>query len=424
MPRVLLVAATTGYQVRSFASAAQRIGVDLILATDRCHVLADPWKDQAVPIRFHDETASVQAITDAAGDSLDGVLAVGDRPAEVAASAAAALGLRLSSPDAVRAAGNKLATRRRMYKAGLACPVFSPVEADDSASSLADRVGFPCVVKPLALSASQGVVRANTPTELEAAMARTRRVLTLSETTQGAAGHPVMLVEQYVPGEEVALEGVLTRGELQVFAVFDKPDPLEGPFFEETIYVTPTALADARRQEVVAAVERTVVALGLTDGPIHAECRLNGDGVFVLEVAARPIGGRCSKALRFRSLDGLDASLEEVLLRHAIGESVADYRRADDAAGVMMIPVPREGRFRGVDGVDRARDVRGIDDVEITAKRDQQIRPLPEGGSYVGFIFARSEDSRSVVSALREAHALLRFGITPSVPVSPANAQT
>ena len=406
------------------------MGVNLVLATDRCHVLEDPWKDQAVPIRFQDEAESVAAIIKSSGDGLDGVLAVGDRPAEIAASAAAALGLRLSPPDAVRAAGNKLLTRRRMREAGLPSPAFMAVRVDDPVSVIAERVGLPCVVKPLDMSASRGVVRADTLTELEAAVARTRRVLTQPGVARGDS--PAVLVEQYVPGREVAVEGVLTQGELQIFAVFGKPDPLEGPFFEETIYVTPAALADSERQEIADAVSGTAAALGLTDGPIHAECRLNvgevgragnDDSVFVLEVAARPIGGLCSKALRFKSVDGDDASLEEVLLRHALGQSVTDYRREDDAAGVMMIPIPSEGRFRGVEGVDLARGVRGIEDVVITAKRDQPIQPPPEGGTYLGFIFARGEEPGTVVSALREAHAQLRFEIAPLVPVSAANPE-
>ena len=402
------------------------MGVNLVLATDRCHVLGDPWKDQAVPIRFQDEAESVAAIIKSSGDGLDGVLAVGDRPAEIAASAAAALGLRLSPPDAVRAAGNKLLTRRRMREAGLPSPAFMAVRVDDPVSVIAERVGLPCVVKPLDMSASRGVVRADTLTELKAAVARTRRVLT--QPGVAADDSSAVLVEQYVPGREVAVEGVLTQGELQIFAVFDKPDPLEGPFFEETIYVTPPALTDTQQQEIAETVSGTAAALGLTDGPIHAECRLGvgvgkDDSVFVLEVAARPIGGLCSKALRFKSVDGDDASLEEVLLRHALGQSVTDYRREDDAAGVMMIPIPREGRFRGVEGVDLARGVRGIEDVVITAKRDQPIQPPPEGGTYLGFIFARGEEPGTMVSALREAHAQLRFEIAPLVPVSAANPE-
>ena len=419
MPRVLLVAATTGYQVRSFAGAARRLGVDLVLATDRCHVLDDPWSDEAVPIRFDNEAASVQAIVEAVGGVVDGIVAVGDRPAEIAASAAAGLGLRLSPPEAVRAAGNKLLTRRRMSAAGLAHPPFMAVGGDDPVSVIADRIGLPCVVKPLAMSASRGVVRADTVEALETAVALARGLLPRHGVD---AGNSAILAEEYIPGQEIAVEGLLTQGSLQVLAIFDKPDPLEGPFFEETVYVTPAVLTDARRQQITETVSRMVDALGLTDGPIHAECRLNDDGVFVVEIAARPIGGLCSKALRFRSADGHEASLEEVLLRHAVGESVTEYRREDAAAGVMMIPIPGAGRFRGVEGLGAAGAVAGIEDIVLTAKRDQQLQPLPEGRSYLGFIFARSATPRGVVGALREAHAHLRLDIAPVVPISAAES--
>ena len=418
-PRVLLVAETTGYQVRSFGKAADRVGVELVLATDRCHVLDDPWRDSAIPIRFGDEVDAAHTIKDGIGDRpVDGVLAVGDRPAGIAAAAAAALGLRASSPEAVRRAGNKLLTRERLRDAGLPCPWFTSVALDETVQDVATRVMFPCVVKPLSMSGSRGVMRVNTTDELEEALGRARRLLCLPGVR--ARRDPAMaaiLVEQYLPGREVAVEGVLTGGQLQTLAIFDKPDPLEGPFFEETIYVTPSALSEARRADVREAVVRAAAALGLTDGPVHAECRLNDAGVFVLEVAARPIGGLCSKCLRFTTPSGETASLEDVLLRHAVGRSVVAYQREAPAAGVMMIPIPGDGLYKGVTGVDDARTVDEVDEVIITAKRDQRIQPLPEGGSYLGFIFARAAEVDRVVAALKAAHAFLRFEIAPQIPV-------
>ena len=421
MPRVLLVAVTTGYQVRSFDEAAKRLGVELVLATDRCHVLDDPWRDRAIPIRFHadDEAESVRAIAQAVtGRPLDGVLGVGDRPAVIAAAVAQALSLPSSPAPAVRAAGNKLLTRTRLRDAGLPSPWFASFGRDEPRLSLHSRVTFPCVVKPLALAASQGVIRADTPDQFDAAVARVRRVL--DDTDVRAVRDPVnlgILAEEYLPGREVAVEGVLTDGRLRTLAMFDKPDPLEGPFFEETIYVTPSRLSAQSRVEVKRAVARAAVALGLTDGPVHGECRINDVGVFVLEVAARPIGGLCSKALRFLGPGGAAASLEEVLLRHATRESIAGYRREGPAAGVMMIPIPRDGRYKRVGGLEEARAVACVEEITITAKPGQRIRPLPEGGSYLGFIFARAPRSHQVVEALGNAHKRLTFDIETAIPV-------
>ena len=420
MSRVLLVAATTGYQVRSFGKTAERLGVELVFATDRCHVLDDPWRDGALPIRFYDEKSAVQVITAAAGDRpFDGVLAVGDRPVVIAALAADALRLRGNPPDAVRVAGNKLRTRVRLREAGLPVPWFCSVPGDAlPASALGQAVTFPCVVKPLSMAASRGVMRANTPDELEAAVIRVRRLLRLPEVQ--ALRDPAnlaLLVEAYIPGREVALEGVLAAGQLQVLAVFDKPDPLEGPFFEETIYVTSPGDVDTDLQQIGHAVRRAVEALGLTNGPIHAECRLNEKGVFVLEVAARPIGGLCAKALRFSGPADASATLESVLLRHAVGQPVTAYRREEQASGVMMIPIPTEGRYKQVAGLDEAGAVDNVEEIIITAKRDQRIQAPPDGGSYLGFIFARAERPDEVVGALRAAHECLRFDIEPSIPI-------
>ena len=420
MPRVLLIAATTGYQIRSFGEAADRLGVDLLLATDRCHVLDDPWRDDAIAIMFQDEAGAVQAIRQSLTDRpVNGVLAVGDRPALIAALAAEALGLPGSPPSAVRIAGNKLLTRVRLREAELPAPWFVAMPLDESAKNMADRISFPCVVKPVALSASRGVMRADTFEELEAAMQRIRRLLRLPDVE--ALRDPsnlTILVEQYLPGREVAVEGVLTDGVLQTLAIFDKPDPLLGPFFEETIYVTPSVAPDRVDRQIRDTVSRAAAAFGLTDGPVHAECRIDTDQVFVIEIAPRPIGGLCAKALRFSAPSGETASLEQVLLRHTMAEPVSDYRREDLASGVMMISIPNDGLYKRVGGLESARAVEHVEEIVITAQRDQRIRPLPEGGSYLGFIFARAEQPARVGSALRAAHECLEFEIAAPIPLA------
>ena len=419
MPRVLLIAATTGYQIRSFGEAAERLNVELVLATDRCHVLEDPWRDNAIAIRLQDEVVAVEGIRAALTERpVSGVLAVGDRPALIASLTAQALQLPGSPPDAVRVAGNKLLTRLRLREAELPVPWFTPVLLDERLSDVADRISFPCVVKPLTMSASRGVMRVDTLDQLGEAMDRIGRLLQRPDAGgRRDRSHPTILVEQYLPGREVAVEGLLTDGVLQTLAVFDKPDPLEGPFFEETIYVTPSVATDRADRQVRQAVSRSAAALGLTTGPVHAECRIGTEGVFILEVAPRPIGGLCAKALRFLAPSGETASLEEVLLRHALAKPVAEYQREDRASGVMMIPIPNDGLFKNVSGLESARAVKHIEEIAITAQRDQRIRPLPEGGSYLGFIFARAEQPAQVESALRSAHSCLEFEIAAPIPI-------
>jgi hypothetical protein len=431
MKRVLLLATTTGYQTRAFGDAATRLGAELVFATDRCRVLEDPWQDHAIPIRFFDEDASVEAILESASARpFDGLLVVGDRPSVIGARVAERLGLPWHPSAAAAAARHKQLTRERLRDAGLPAPWFVPVALDHEPSAMSHQpLSYPCVVKPVALSGSRGVMRADDPPALAAALERLRALMRQPEVrAERNEAHAMALVEGFIPGREYALEGVMHHGVLGVLAIFDKPDPLDGPFFEETIYLTPSAATDGTQRAIVDGVTRAARALGLRHGPIHAECRVNAEGVFVLEVAARPIGGLCARALRFQSAIPLQSavsplqsaiSLEELLLRQALGEDPAPYAREATASGVMMIPIPRHGIFRHVDGLDEARAVEGIAEIHVTAKPDQLLVPLPEGASYLGFIFARAVRAGGVERALRDAHARLAFTIDPELPVLP-----
>ncbi len=332
--------------------------------------------------------------------------------------AASALGLPGNPPDAAWASTNKKAARQRFAAAGLPTPWFLELPESGEEAHRA-RVRYPCVVKPLGLSGSRGVIRADSRGELDLAVARVRALLARKDIRTLRTGlDGTLLVEGYVDGPEYAVEGVLTGGRFRAFAIFEKPDPLNGPFFEETIYVTPPALTTRRRAAILAQVERAAGALGLVHGPVHAECRVADDGVYVLEVAARPIGGLCSRVLRFTGGErGGLASLEEVLLRHAAGEDVGAFERETRAAAVMMIPIPKCGILKRVEGIDQARGVAGIEDVSITARQDQLLETLPEAGSYLGFIFARAESPEHAVTALRTAHAALTFVIDTPIAV-------
>lgn len=383
--KLLIFATTTGYQIREFEQAARRLGHEVRLATDRCHLLDDPWADRAMAVRFDDASP---VVGDALAFAPDGIVAVGDKPAWAAARVAAALGVRFHPPESVRNASDKHRSRDCFRRAGLLVPIY---RHDLTAP------GFPCVVKATRLSASRGVIRANNEAECAAALRRVRAI----------DGHGDILVEEYIPGREFALEGLVTAGRLRTLAIFDKPDPLEGPFFEETIYVTPSRESESVRQAITAAAQQAVTALGLTDGPVHAEMRVNDRGVWMLEAAARPIGGLCARALRFNG----GVTLEEVILRHALGEALPALTLDGPASGVMMIPVPGHGILESVTGHE------GDEDVVITAKLGEHLVPLPEGKSYPGFIFARGATPADVERNLREKHARLRFQLLSALPI-------
>jgi hypothetical protein len=432
--RVLLLATTTGYQTRAFGEAAERLGVDLVFATDRCDMIEDPWGDHAMAIRFYDEAASVATIVAAAERSpVDGVIAVGDRPTVIAARVMKTLGLPGHPRSAAAVARNKQATREHFKAAGLLTPAFIEGTPKDGPEHFLP-VGFPMVVKPLALSGSRGVIRVDDERGLTAALSRIADLLASADIrAERHEAHKLLLAEQFIDGHEFAVEGLMNRGSLDVLAIFDKPDPLNGPFFEETLYITPSQAPSDTQVNIVRTVTEAVAALGLYHGPVHAECRVNSRGVFVLEVAARPIGGLCARALRFvrrerpeanrkpgaasQSAAGAEISFEELLLRHALGEESTEWQRESRASGVMMIPIPRRGIYRGAEGIDEARAVPDVVDVRLTAKLDQVLVPLPEGASYLGFIFARANRAAEVDRALRAAHGRLTFAIDPELRV-------
>jgi predicted ATP-grasp superfamily ATP-dependent carboligase len=419
--RVLVFAAKLGYQTRSFDAAARKLGVELEFVTDRCHQLEDPWGDRAIAVHFESPEVAAHTVLEAAraGERVDGILALGDRPAVAAAYVARGLGLAYNHPAAVEACRSKLRMREVFREAGLRVPWFRGVVLRPAPEPALLGIPFPCVLKPVSLSASQGVVRANNREEFLAAAERLRRVLESPEVLASREAHlDEMIVEGYIAGKEVAVEGLLVDGTLRVLAIFDKPDPLEGPYFEETIYVTPSRLPAAQRREIERCAAEAVRALGLSHGPVHAEFRINEEGVWPLEVAPRPIGGLCARALRFVG-DARDEAigLEELLLRHAVEMPVGDWKREAAASGVMMIPVPSSGVLEKVEGEELARAMPHIVGLEITARLHDYIAAWPEGSSYLGFLFARADTPEDVEEALRTAHGKLRFAIRERLAV-------
>ena len=400
MSRVLLVLPTATYRAPDFVEAAARLGAELVVGSEHRQALSESMGDRAMvlslrqPLRAADQVARLAERT-----PLDAVVAVDDGGTQVAAFVAERLGLRGNPPEAVERTRDKAAMRAALASEGVPQPDFRVLRPGDEPADVAAELGFPVVIKPLSLSMSRGVIRADSPDAAAAAALRIRAIL----ADAGEEPAQRLLAERFVPGAEVAVEGLMRDGRLEVLAIFDKPDPLDGPYFEETIYVTPARLP----AEALAAVEREAAraaeALGLRDGPVHAELRVGDDGVTVLELAARSIGGLCSRSLRF----GLGMSLEELILRHALDLPLDGIRRESGAAGVMMLPIPAAGVLREVRGVEAARAVDDIGGVEITIAPGRRVRPLPEGDRYLGFVFAKASTPDAVEAALREAHSLL-----------------
>jgi biotin carboxylase len=409
VPRILLLLPTKTYRAKDFLEAALRLNVDVVVASEEANTLEDKNAAGLLTLNFLDPHEAARQVKAFAGQyPINAVVGVDDETTGIAAEISAALGLPHNSIESAEATRNKHRLHELLDRAGVPAPRFTLFSLDDDLADMAMRVEYPCVLKPTFLAASRGVIRADNEDEFIAAFRRIEAIL--NEPDVIAKGGPAarqLLVESYVPGIEVALEGLLLRGELHVLALFDKPDPLEGPYFEETIYLTPSRLPEAVQLEIVGCAARAARALGLREGPIHAELRWNDDGPWLIEMAARSIGGLCSRTLRF----GAGMSLEDLIVKHALGLELESLERERRAAGVMMIPIPRAGLLKEVNGIEAAQDVPHIENVTISAHIGQQLIPLPEGSRYLGFIFGRADRPELVEAALREAHRRLEFVI-------------
>ncbi len=387
--------------------AAERRGIEVLIASEAKHSLVSAYA-QGLHIDLGDPQSSLQTILrEAQRRPFAAVLGSDDASAELAAAAAAELGLPHNPINAVRRARRKDLARARLAEAGVRVPCHWRLDLRRPLAPQIGAIRYPCVLKPLALSASRGVIRADTAAEFMQAAARIQVLLTRAGVHEPEERETI-LVEEFIPGAEVAVEGLLTRGRLEILAIFDKPDPLNGPYFEETYYITPSRLDPTVQQNLREAIAAACTAYGLCEGPIHAECRINGQGVWILEVAARTIGGLCGRLLRF----GTGHSLEELVLMHALGESPA-LQSETGGAGVLMIPILQAGILRRVEGVLAAQQVPHVEEVIIDIREGYELVPLPEGASYLGFIFARAPSAAQTEAALRAAHACLRVVVMP-----------
>ena len=407
LPRILVIAPHGSYRTSAFITAGHRLGVRVLLVSEGEHSIVSEYA-RGLHVDFSDQAAALALILrEAAKEPVAGIIATDDSTTELAARAAQALGLSHNPPTAVQLARRKDLARACLAAAQIPVPCHWCLDLGQSLSIQIEEIRYPAVVKPVGLSGSRGVIRVNSPTELHQAVKRVQAMLQ-QEVHLDPDASRMLLLETYVPGMEVAVEGMLTAGQLQLLTVFDKPDPMEGPYFEETYYTMPSR----HEPEVLLALQNTIQAAcdayGLREGPVHAECRINDEGVWILEVAARTIGGLCGRLLQF----GTGYSLEELVLAQAIGNQLP-MEAGQQGGGVLMIPIPQAGILKRVEGILAAQRIPYIESVEIQIREGHELVPLPEGSSYLGFIFARAPTAAVAEAALRAAHACLNIVVAP-----------
>lgn len=398
MPTAVVLLPSTTYRASDFLRAAEGLGVDLVVASEN----PPPFDmgDRYLQVDCSDPTMAAEAIV-ALGDqvAIDGVVAADDAGVVAAAIAGQKLGVRANDPDAAAATRDKGMQRSLLARAEVPQPEFAVVPASNDGREAAALVGYPLVLKPLDRSAGQGVIRVDRPEELGQAVARVRSIVGETST---------LVVEEFMTGNEIALEGLVREGELTTLAIFDKPGATEGPYFPETILVTPTRLTESSQAECSRVAAASLSAMGISHGPVHVEMKVDGDRARVIEVAARSIGGLCSRSLNFGLLG---TTLETLILRNAIGLEKPELRREQTASGVLMVPIPRPGRFISVEGLDRVRSLEHISAIDITTTPGSRVDPPPEGDRYLGFVFARGPERAGVEGALRQAMGILKVVI-------------
>ncbi len=408
--RILLIAPYASYRTAAYVKTAKQLGFDCIVGSTGYHAVSHVPGSTLIDLDRDSADLDLQRLQEQHNRTpFGGVIATDDSVVEIAAALSKCLQLPGNSVEAVRRTCRKDLLKKALHNTAVLSPIGFEVRLDRPFESQILICTYPCVAKPLTLSASRGVIKADSPNELLVALARISRLV----QKEGEDKCPIALVEQFIPGREIAVEGLLLNGVLRVLAIFDKPIPLNGPYFEETIYVTPSTLSKSKQQEVKAVLSRTCEMLDLQHGPIHAECRLNEQGTWVIDVASRSIGGQCSRLIKA----GTGVTLEELIVRNSVGDNIGEYV-IEKSVGVMMIPVPGNGGIlRRVEGLGDATRIPGTTGVELDARPGQILTPWPEGCAYPGFIFAEGESTDKVVRTLERAHAELKFVYSPSFPV-------
>ena len=404
---ILLIAPHGSYRTMRYLQAASRSGLDVIIVSESEHSIVSAYA-QGIHVQFDLPEEALQTILTAIeGSDVLAVIGTDDSVIELAAQTAQHLGLAHNALAAARLARRKDLAREVLQTHSVPMPKYQRVELATLINQTGSEFAFPVVIKPLSLSASRGVIRVNNNAELIAAAQRIDKLLSQQSELEPIERQQI-LVEEYIHGDEIAVEGIVDKGKFRLLTIFDKPDPLYGPFFEETYYITPTRLTTQQVDRVTCIVQQACEAYGIETGPIHAECRIRNQDIYLIEMAARTIGGLCSDILEY----GLGCSIEEIVLQQAMGR-LSKKTFSSTAAGVMMIPIPERGILKRIEGLLEAQKIEFIEDINIQLRDGYELVPLPEGNSYLGFIFAKAPDVEQVETALRRAYGCLKIVVAP-----------
>lgn len=403
--RLLLISHHNSYRIASYIKAAKNLSLDVTIASQGKHSLVTEVAD-GLHVNFDDtESALKEIIKENNKKPFAGILGSDDQTVELAAQAAKVLHLPHNPPEAAQYSHRKDLARAKLTLADRNVPFHCLLNLTKPIKNQIIDLPLPCVVKPLNMSASRGVIRVDNTEQLKVACERLRPILADSPNIFEQTH---ILIEAYIDGIEIAYEGYLQNKKLNTITIFDKPDQLTGPYFAETIYVTPSSLDNDLQLAIKMEIEKSCKAYGLVTGSIHAECRIDKNNkVWILEIASRTIGGDCA-----RILDNNNYSLEEMAILLSIGKNIT-IKKSKKARAVMMIPIKQKGLLKRVEGLSLANKVKHIDSIDIIINQGHELIPLPEGNQYLGYIFSSADTSEKATEAIRMAYDILTFITSP-----------
>ena len=384
MKKLLLVIPENSYKSNDFVVAAEKLGIDFLIITDSEQV-SSKFSDTVIINKFDAELNknNLKKLKD-----VTHVLPVDHSALKFSGYLVDLLEVKGNKLESINLSMNKYESRK-IFNSLLDIKVNNEIIKNiDDVNTFINKNGT-SVLKPIYGTASKSVLKINNVEKNKEQI----------EKLMQDCFDQDLVIEEYIDGKEYALEGTIINSELKKIVIFDKPVEYKHPYFEESIYITPSELSSEAEKRVVSIVDKACKKIGLEDGPVHVEFKINENQIFIIEINPRMIGGLCSRCLSF----GLfKVSLEEIILHAFMNNELKNIELLNNYVGVLMIPTPKSGKFISINK-EELEKIPNISNVEITVPEGSDLLEPPYGDKYLGFAFSQGIDKKTVNESLLTA---------------------
>ncbi len=384
MKKLLLVIPENSYKSNDFVVAAEKLGIDFLIITDSEQV-SSKFSDTVIINKFDAELNknNLKKLKD-----VTHVLPVDHSALKFSGYLVDLLEVKGNKLESINLSMNKYESRK-IFNSLLDIKVNNEIIKNiDDVNTFINKNGT-SVLKPIYGTASKSVLKINNVEKNKEQI----------EKLMQDCFDQDLVIEEYIDGKEYALEGTIINSELKKIVIFDKPVEYKHPYFEESIYITPSELSSEAEKRVVSIVDKACKKIGLEDGPVHVEFKINENQIFIIEINPRMIGGLCSRCLSF----GLfKVSLEEIILHAFMNNELKNIELLNNYVGVLMIPTPKSGKFISINK-EELENIPNISNVEITVPEGSDLLEPPYGDKYLGFAFSQGIDKKTVNESLLTA---------------------